>query len=104
MATNEEGTPGCPDVIYGVLQAGETTTRRFSCRVGRDYQVLVSRPMGETKIVEQSDQHVTLANESGRIATFIVSFPARRTVAAIMGAKQMIDALRQSAAERETDE
>lgn len=92
MTKNE---PGCPDTIGGFLQVGETSTRQYSCPLAKEYAaVLQNQPGGGVKIVEQTNESITLENRGARVAGFLVHFPTLGMVQLFSGLKQAYDGAR----------
>lgn len=80
--------PTIPATLYGLLAAGERTTRPFSCPCPDTHVPMLQAREG-VKITEQSTTEVLLENTSAAPAMFLVVFPSREFVKAALAAKEL---------------
>ena len=87
MTTANEG----PDNLWGILQPGESTTRKFSCALGSGHAAVLQRvPHSGIRIVEQTADRIVLENTGPAPSPYLVLFPAKELVNALLGAKEVV--------------
>jgi hypothetical protein len=81
-------------MLFGMLQAGERTTRVFSRELDDQHVAVLQRAPGSgVRIAEQSSTDIALENTGEAMSPYIVLFPTRAFVKAAAGTKELVSFL-----------
>lgn len=81
---------GCPSPLYGILQPGERSTRRFSCPLDDNHVPLLQKLTGSVRIAEQSAEEIVVENTGPSTAFFAVWFPTQQGARAVVGIGEVL--------------